>query len=164
MYTRLSKVVLVWSIALFAAFVAFSNLTDYDSNFIFVSHVLKMDTTFPDNKALWRAIESPIIHHMVYGMIIITELVIAGLCAIGGYRLCKNIQHPRAFNQSKKLAIVGLTSGFMLWFTGFMTIGGEWFLMWQSEVANGQEASFRFVVIISLLLIYLTQTDDEKHS
>jgi hypothetical protein len=35
----------------------------------------------------------------------------------------------------------------VLWFSGFITVGGEWFLMWQSEIWNGQEAAFRLVVI-----------------
>lgn len=164
MYTRLSKVVLVWSIALFASLVVFNNLTDYDSNFAIISHVLKMDTTFPDNKGLWRAIESPIVHHMIYGVIILTEIVIAGLCGLGGLRLYQNIKHPAAFNQAKNLAILGLTLGFLLWFTGFMAIGGEWFLMWQSEVANGQQAAFRLITIIGITLIYLTRIDEETHS
>ncbi|MBP6057989.1 MAG: DUF2165 domain-containing protein [Nitrosomonas sp.] len=163
MYTRLSKVILVWSVALFASLVVFNNLTDYDSNFTIIQHVLTMDTTFPDNQGLWRAIESPVIHHMIYGFIIVTEIVIAGLCGWGGWRLYQHIKHPAAFNQAKKLAILGLTLGFILWFTGFMTIGGEWFLMWQSEVANGQQAAFRLVMIISIVLVYLIQTDEESH-
>ena len=164
MYTRLSKVVLVLAIALYAALVAFNNLTDYDSNFAIVSHVLKMDTTFPDNNGLWRAIESPLIHHGAYGLIIFIEIVIAGLCGWGGFRLYKNIQNPAFFNQAKKLAVLGLTLGFILWFAGFMIIGGEWFLMWQSEAANGQQAAFRLVVIIGIILIYLSQIDEEKHT
>jgi len=164
MYTRLSKVVLVWSIALFASLAAFNNLTDYDSNFVIISHVLKMDTTFPDNKGLWRAIESPLIHHMAYYLIILIEIIIAVLCWLGGFRLYKNIKEPASFNQAKRLAILGLTLGFILWFTGFMTIGGEWFLMWQSEVANGQQAAFRLVMIIGIILLYLIQADEEKHT
>ena len=164
MYTRLSKVVLVWSIALFASLAAFNNLTDYDSNFVIISHILKMDTTFPDNKGLWRAIESPLIHHMAYYLIILIEIIIAVLCWLGGFRLYKNIKEPASFNQAKRLAILGLTLGFILWFTGFMTIGGEWFLMWQSEVANGQQAAFRLVMIIGIILLYLIQADEEKHT
>jgi len=164
MYTRLSKVVLVWSIALFASLAAFNNLTDYDSNFVIISHILKMDTTFPDNKGLWRAIESPLIHHMAYYLIILIEIIIAVLCWLGGFRLYKNIKEPASFNQAKRLAILGLTLGFILWFTGFMTIGGEWFLMWQSEVANGQHAAFRLVMIIGIILLYLIQADEEKHT
>lgn len=164
MYTRLSKIILVWAIALFASLVAFSNLTDYNSNYEIISHVLKMDTTFPDNQGLWRAIESPFIHHVVYGLIIFVEIIVAILCWLGGYRLLKSIRNPVTFNQAKKLAILGLTLGFILWFTGFMTIGGEWFLMWQSDVANGQQAAFRLVVIIGILLIYLIQPDEDRHA
>lgn len=164
MVTRLSKVLLVWAVALFSSLVAFNNLTDYDSNFSLVSHVLRMDTTFPNNKGLWRAIESPTAHHIAYGLIILSEIVIAALCWLGGFRLYRTIHNPVSFNQAKKWAILGLVSGFLLWFTGFMTIGGEWFLMWQSEIANGQQAAFRLVMIIGIILIYLAQTDEEKHA
>ena len=163
MYTRLSKTVMVLAFALYASLVVFNNLTDYNSNFSLVTHVLTMDTTFPDNQGMWRAIHSPLIHHAVYGLIIGIEIVIAGLCWLGGLRLYQNLNEPASFNQAKGLAILGLTLGFILWFTGFMTIGGEWFLMWQSETANGQQAAFRLVTIIGITLIYLTQTDEEKH-
>jgi predicted small integral membrane protein len=42
-----------------------------------------------------------------------------------------------------------------------MAIGGEWFLMWQSETWNGQEAAFRFYVTILLVLLYVIQPDGE---
>lgn len=163
MFTRLTKVVMVLSFALYASLVAFGNVTDYNTNFFLVSHVLTMDTTFPDNQSMWRAIESPVLHHIAYSIIIGTEIVIALLCWIGGFCLLKTIKNAMAFNQNKKMAITGLILGFLLWFTGFMTIGGEWFLMWQSEVANAQQAAFRLVVIIAIILFYLTQPDDEKH-
>ena len=50
MYTRYSKIAFVWAIALYALLVVCNNLTDYGSNYQFVAHVLKMDTTFPDNR------------------------------------------------------------------------------------------------------------------
>lgn len=162
MITRLSKVTLVFAIALFASLVVFNNVTDYDSNFTLVQHVFKMDTIFPDSKGFWRAIDSPGIHHSVYRLIIFTEFVIAVFCWVGGFRLSKHINNARSFDQSKNPAIIGLTLGMLLWFTGFMTIGGEWFLMWQSESANGQEAAFRLVVILGIVLIYLVQPDAEK--
>ena len=40
--------------------------------------------------------------------------------------------------------MIGTTLGFLVWFTGFLVIGGEWFAMWQSATWNGQEAAFRF--------------------
>ena len=46
---RLCKVLIAASLALFADLVAIDNVLDYGSNYTFVSHVLSMDTTFPDS-------------------------------------------------------------------------------------------------------------------
>ena len=73
-YTRSSKVLLTWAVALFATLVVFNNLTDYDSNYAFVSHVLMMDTTFAGNRAMWRAIDTPFLYHAVYWIIILVEV------------------------------------------------------------------------------------------
>ncbi|SER04199.1 Predicted small integral membrane protein [Nitrosomonas sp. Nm51] len=162
MYTRLSKVALVWAVALFALLAAFSNVTDYESNFTIVAHVLKMDTAFPGNVRMWRAIEAPWAHHLVYGLIILVEAAVAVLCWLGGFCLFKSRHDPVLFNRTKKFAISGLTLGILLWFTGFITIGGEWFLMWQSQVASGQQAAFRLVMILSVILIYLVLPDEER--
>jgi hypothetical protein len=43
--------------------------------------------------------------------------------------------------------------GFLVWFFGFMVIGGEWFQMWQSPLWNGQQAAFRFYLTILAVLI-----------
>ena len=159
MYTRVSKVLLTWAIACFASLVVFNNLSDYGSNFMFVEHVLKMDTTFPGNRGMWRAIDSPLIHHAFYWLIIIVEAATAVMCWVGGARLLSSIRDASRFNRAKGAAIAGLTLGIILWFTGFITVGGEWFLMWQSEVWNGQEAAFRLVVILGIVLLYLVQPD-----
>ncbi len=44
MIMRLSKALMVCAIALFATLVVFGNMTDYNTNFVFVHHVLQMDT------------------------------------------------------------------------------------------------------------------------
>ena len=161
MYTRASKIILIWAVAFHASLVVLNNLTDYDSNFMFVSHVLSMDTTFPGNRGLWRAIDAAFLHHVSYWIIILVEAVVAVLCWVGGYRLLNSINDASRFNRTKGVAIAGLTFGIVLWFTGFITVGGEWFLMWQSEVWNGQEAAFRLVVILGVVLLYLVQPDGQ---
>jgi predicted small integral membrane protein len=160
-YTRSSKVLLTWAVAIFASLVVFNNLTDYGSNYLFVSHVLRMDTTFPENRALWRAIESPVLQHAFYWIIILAEAAIAALCWVGGLRLLSSIHDAGGFNRAKGLAIAGLTLGIVLWFTGFIAIGGEWFLMWQSETWNGQDAAFRLTVIVGIVLLYLVHPDGQ---
>jgi len=53
---RAAKVALVAAVALFATLVAFGNMTDYETNFMFVQHVLMMDTLFPVSTIKYRAI------------------------------------------------------------------------------------------------------------
>jgi predicted small integral membrane protein len=56
----------------------------------------------------------------------------------------------------------GALIGFMVWFTGFMVVGGEWFAMWQSQIWNGQQAAFRFYATLLGVLIYVGQPEPER--
>lgn len=67
---RVAKIALVAAIALFARLVAFGNLTDYNTNFVFVQHVLSMDTIYPFSTIKYRAITSPALHRAAYALII----------------------------------------------------------------------------------------------
>ncbi len=87
MILRVSKTLMVFAIALFASSVAFDNITDYSTNFDFVRHVLLMDTTFPGNGIMYRAITSLALHHVAYVGIITLETATAALCWVGGIRL-----------------------------------------------------------------------------
>ena len=135
-----------------------NNILDYQSNFEFVRHVLSMDTTFEGNKLMNRAIETSYLHHIADAVIIFLEasiglinLVAAGLM-ISAIRTSDSMR----FSRAKGVAIIGLTIGFILWFGGFMIVGAEWFLMWQSPSWNGQTAAFRFSSIILGSLIFLS--------
>ena len=161
MMIRLSKTALVASSALFLLLVVFNNLTDYGSNFEFVRHVLGMDTTFPGNQGMWRALTSPLIHHAFYASIILWELISGVLLAAGAWNLWQARGAPAAvWQHAKSLAIAGLVLNMLLWFLAFLTIGGEWFLMWQSGTWNGQNAAFRMFAILGLILLFLNQRDD----
>jgi hypothetical protein len=56
MSVRIAKILLVGALASYAFIVAYDNIVDYGSNYQFVRHVLSMDTTFPDNALIHRAI------------------------------------------------------------------------------------------------------------
>jgi predicted small integral membrane protein len=155
---RASKIFLIASIGCLALVVAYNNVVDYPSNFLFVQHVMTMDTVFPDNAVKYRAITEPLLHSAAYALIIFWEFVVAMLCLLGALQLLAHIKSDTlTFNKAKLLSLLGLSSGFALWFLGFMVVGGEWFCMWQSASWNGQESAFRFVVCIVLVLIYTVQ-------
>jgi predicted small integral membrane protein len=159
---RAAKVVMVAAIALFASLVAFGNVTDYGTNFVFVQHVLSMDTIFPGSHIGYRAITSPVLHHLAYALIIAAEALAAVLCWIGAVSLLRALRADAAgFQRAKTFAVLGLTLGFLTWQVGFMTIGGEWFGMWQSAQWNGVPSAFRFVMVIVAVLIFVVLRDDE---
>ena len=158
---RIAKVVLVAAIALFASLVTFGNLTDYNTNFLFVQHVLSMDTIYSFSTIKYRAITDPALHRAAYALIIATEGAIALLCWIGALQLLRRVRaDAAAFNRAKMIAVVGLTLGILLWQVGFMTIGGEWFGMWQSAQWNGVPSAFRFVIVIAAVLILVALPDN----
>ena len=64
---RLCKIALVGSVAFFFSLVAYGNITDYDSNWQFVQHVLSMDTTFPNSSLRARAITDPALQTAAIG-------------------------------------------------------------------------------------------------
>ena len=67
-----------------------------------------------------------------------------------------------AFNRAKAWAVAGLTVGFGVWFFGFLVVGGEYLAMWQSRSWNGQEAAFRFTMVILGVLIFVVLPDRDK--
>ena len=162
---RLAKAALVGGVALFYTLVVFNNLTDYDSNFQFVRHVLAMDTTFPGNRGMWRAITSPAIDTLFYLSIIAWELVTMALCWWGTLRLARAARGPEeAFAAARGLAVIGLASGLLMWLVAFLSVGGEWFLMWQSRTWNGQDAAFRMFAVLGIVLLVLLSPADSSRS
>ena len=162
MLIRLAKVSLVASSAFFLLLIVFNNLTDYGSNFEFVRHVLSMDTTFPGNRGMWRAMTSPIIHHVFYALIIVWELVAGVLLAVATGRMWNaRAKSTEVWRKATSLAAAGLTLSILQWLIAFIIVGGEWFLMWQSTTWNGQTAAARMFIVFALILIFLNQRDDE---
>lgn len=160
MPTRYAKIALPLALAAFALLVAFNNLTDYGANFAFVRHVLSMDTLFPGNTSLYRSISTPWAWHVAYGLIIAGEALTGIFIGYGAWQLWRARRASgQVFNRAKRWAITGLSTGFFVWFFGFMVIGAEWFMMWQSEQWNGQNAAFKFYMAILGVLIFVSQPD-----
>ena len=160
--TRASKTLLVAGIALFYTLVVFNNLTDFDSNYEFVHHVLSMDSTFPGNHGMWRALPSPTIHLIFYLSIIAWEFVTMVLLWAGVVRLIRTLRSPAvAFNAAKGIPIMALTLSLLLWLVAFLAVGAEWFLMWQSHTWNGQEAAFRMFAIVGIVLLIVIQPETD---
>src|SRR3954454_12403375 len=153
---RLSKLVMVAGLALFALLVAADNAVDYGSNEAFVRHVLAMDTTFPQNALRWRAITDPGLQTAAYQLIIAAEALTGVLFGVAVLVMATRLRAPKArFRAAMPWVAAGAALVFALWFVGFVVVGGEWFLMWQSSTWNGQEAAFRFYLTVLAVSAYV---------
>jgi len=162
MITRTAKLLLLAGIAIFYTLVVFNNLTDFNSNYQFVRHVLSMDTTFPGNHGMWRALDAPWIQIAFYLGIIAWECVTMVLLWWGTFDLLRARRAPAAaFEAAKRVPVIALTLSLLMWLVAFLAVGGEWFLMWQSRDWNGQEAAFRNFAVVGIVLLLLARPETD---
>lgn len=153
--------VLVGINALYILLVAFGNITDFETNQAFVEHVLSMDTTnfgaTPgtelDSDITWRSIENSTLQDAAYIGIIVWE-TLAGL--VLAFAVVIWIRDRReGFATARAISSTGLLMLVMLFFGGFITIGGEGFQMWRSTDWNGLDPAFRNAVLAMFTLVLL---------
>ena len=158
---RVTKAISVAAIGLMAALIVVGNTTDYYTNYLFMEHVMKMDTIFQGSNIQYRSINNPIIFHGGYIFIIVMELLMAICCLKGSWLLFKNLGSDAAtFHAAKNWATAGLLIGIVIWFAGCEVVGGVWFAMWQSQVWNGLGAAERIVSFLVLVMILLHLKDE----
>ncbi len=159
---RLAKICCVAAIGFYVALVAFGNITDYWTNFAFVTQVLDMEEVPAASHTHWRAVRSPALHHAGYILIITTEVVTAALCVLGALAMARQIgAKAQPFQNAKKMAVAGLTLGFLLYEGGFVAVGGEWFGMWQARSLDAVPSAFRILMTMLGVLIFVSLKDED---
>ena len=85
------------------------------------------------------------------------------LCWWGAARMLRAFNaHAAEFDRAKNVAVAALTLGLMMWLVAFLSVGGEWFLMWQSKSWNGQDAAFRMFTVVGIVLLLVAQPEREE--
>ncbi len=161
-HDRRLKILMSGGLAVLCSLIAIGNIHDPETNFQFVQHVLSMDTVLPSSTMATHALPIPILWTAGFWLIVIGEAATAILFALGTFELFR-ARHftAREFHHAKRFVFLAAGCAFLIWFVGFITVGGEWFAMWQSQVWNGQQAAFRIIASILLVLIYVAQPDHE---
>ena len=160
MSVRVIKSVLAGCAAIYALLAGVGNIGDYTANFPYLQHVLMMDTTYQHPSVMWRAIDQPVVHHVVFVLIIAAELAVGFLAGVGAARMFAWRHDSVRFAAARSLATAGLLLGVLLWFGGFLVVAGEWFLMWQSPHFNAQEPAFEYATIFLLILGIMLLPED----
>ena len=85
------------------------------------------------------------------------------LCWWGGYRMAQALRGTAsAFQMAKRVSVVALTLSLLMWLIAFLSVGAEWFLMWQSRTWNGQDPAFRMFAIVGIVLMIVVQPDTRR--
>jgi predicted small integral membrane protein len=160
MNNRIVKIGFSWMTGIYLSIIVFNNVTDYGSNFLFVQMVTKMEDVFSAPKNNWRSLHVAWLHHVFYLFIILLEAVIAVCLLFGAYKMTQAVNGDGTiFAKAKKWTALGLILSVFLWFFGFLTVAGEWFLMWQSSHWNAQQTAFSLTICFMLFLIFHNQAD-----
>ncbi|NLU66753.1 DUF2165 domain-containing protein [Streptomyces sp. HNM0574] len=145
--SRLAAGLLTGMVAVHMVLIVFGNVTDFGTNREFVRHVLSMDTTFKDPDLMWRAVASRPLQDAAYLLIIAWEALTAILLTLACLTWVRALRPgPRAreaLPRAHRLSSLGLLAVMLLFGGGFLTLGGEWFAMWQSEDWNGLDSALR---------------------
>lgn len=112
---------------------------------------------------MWRALPSPTIHLVFYLSIIAWEIATTILLWWGVVTLVRALRSSVAlFHAAKRIPVTALVLSMLMWLIAFLSVGAEWFLMWQSHTWNGQEAAFRMFTVVGIVLLIVLQPETES--
>lgn len=159
---KLLKIALVAGMALVLTITTLNNILMPRATVGAVGAALSMATTFQNPMEIWRAITSPALLWIFAVIIILCEAIGAILCWIGAARLWGARRSAVQFNQSKSMAMVGLTFTGAFYFIGWLVIANEWFGMWQSTKMNVLPDAFRLFAEALLITLWLNTAETDS--
>ncbi|WP_336986064.1 DUF2165 family protein [Altererythrobacter aquiaggeris] len=160
--SRILKIALILSVAVWALLGVTGNITDWAGTTGAVSATTSM-ATFEGAAEPWRATTSPAIVLGGAIFIVLGKALCSALCFTGAYRMWKARGLAAAdFAASKKLALSGCGVAVLMLFSGWIIIAETWFELWRSyalrDAALG--SAFRYAGIIGLIALLVGAAED----
>jgi predicted small integral membrane protein len=146
----------------FLFLVGLTNATDYPTNLAFVRQVTQMEDLFSGEALKWRSIRQPWLQHLLYVCIIVWEILCGWLAILGAWRMFRARRKDfSSFSKASMPSAYAYGLAVALWFGGFVTVAGEWFLMWRGGSADTQGTALLLTAVFILLLIFHTSSASE---
>lgn len=161
MAIRITKIILVLFVGLQGWLYVAGNLANWDAGLSAIAYVLGMqEHTYYANHLL-PPITSPALVTAAFVIIVFGEFLVGALSFKGVWDLWKaRKSSAETFNASKTCAILGPATAMVVWFGGFIVLGGGLFQMWQTQIGDGSfTGSFVYAATSGLVLLFV-QADD----
>ena len=151
---RIIALFLVAAVGLNEAFHAVFDGLQFMSNVEFVGSVLSMDSTLePDS---WRAVDSPVLAFIAYGLIWLAHAASGALCLAGVWFFGRAASGAQGNSIPSATATAGVGIGCVLYLLGFQSIAGGWFLLFQAPTPpNFIPQATQLFLSYAAVLIYL---------
>lgn len=146
---------LVLMTAAYYLVVAFDNITNPDSNWPFVRGVLSENGVAAGSGFEWRAIDAQWFHVVAFVGVIVFETLTGLLLAYAAYRGLRANDDRDAWAHAQRSTFLGMTTGLLIFFLGFITIGGNWFVMYLNSKWNGLDPAFQNSVMTMFMAVFV---------
>ena len=162
MAIRYLKIILVLFVGLQAWFYVAGNIANWDAGLAVIGYVLGMEGHEYYPVHIVPALTSPTVHVIAFLIILTGEFLVGALSLKGALNLWKARRaEAESFNGAKRFAIAGCAMAMVVWFGGFIVLGGALFQMWQTEIGDGSlDGSFVYAVTAGLILLFVDRPDD----
>lgn len=161
MEIRILKIVLVLFVGLLALFFAAANIANWASGLETVGYVLGMGGHDYYSNPIFLPITNAFLIAAAFLIIIAGESVVGALSLKGAWDLWRKRKvGADEFDSAKTFAILGCGMAMVVWFGGFMVLGGGLFQMWQSEIGAGSfRDAFTVAVTSGIIMLFLNTPD-----
>lgn len=161
MVIRILKIMLVILVGLQGWFYVAGNIANWNAALGAVGYVLGMigHEVYPSH--IFPAITNSTLITIALLMIILGEFLVGAFSIKGAWDLWKvRKADAKDFNAAKTSAILGAGTALVVWFGGFVIIGGGLFQMWQTQVGTGSfNGAFIYGATSGLILLFVNSPD-----
>lgn len=158
---RILKAILVLFIGLHALIYGLQNLANLDQAHGALGYVISGADHQAYPNTLFFHSANPAVHWLALVLVLVGEFAVAFFGIKGGWDLfAARNDTAGQFHAAKAAGLWAAGLALLTWFGLFMTFGGAFFQMWQTEIGSGSLAdAFHFATIsaVTVLFVYLTE-------
>lgn len=161
MGVRYIKIILVIFVGLQGWLYVAGNIANWDSAVGAIGYVLSMADHQVYSVAIFPAVTNPALVTAAFLIVLLGEFLVGAFSFKGAWDLWK-VRNASAevFNQAKTCALIGPGMAMVVWFGGFIVIGGALFQMWQTQVGgNSFNGAFAYAITGGLVMLIVAMRD-----
>lgn len=160
---RIVKALLVLSIGLQALFYALQNVANLAVAHQTLGYVLSGTDHAVYTETLFFTSANPGLHWAALIIVLILEFSVGFFGIKGGWDLFRaRSASAEAFQAAKWAGIMAAGLALLTWFGVFMTWGGAFFQMWQTQIGTGSlEGAFMIAIASAIVILFVCHTPDE---